>query len=116
MSDFAIHNFSEKVNFLWSIAELIRDSFTRSDYKDVILPFTVLRRIDCVLEPTKQPVLDTYEMIQQRGIKNDALLCLMKRRLPSYVHMFSQILLIGKRISFICRRVVDGQSINRWAT
>jgi type I restriction enzyme M protein len=52
-------NFSEKVNFIWSVAELLRDAFTRSKYQDVILPFTVLRRLDCVLEPTKQAVLET---------------------------------------------------------
>ena len=39
-----MHNFSEKVNFIWSIADLIRDSFKRGKYQDVILPFTVLRR------------------------------------------------------------------------
>lgn len=53
-------NFSEKVNFIWSIAELLRDSFKRSKYQDVILPFTVLRRIDCVLEPTRSVVLETH--------------------------------------------------------
>ncbi len=52
-------NFSDKVNFLWSIAELLRDSFKRSKYQDVILPLTVLRRIDCVLLPTKEKVLAT---------------------------------------------------------
>ncbi|MCH8065335.1 MAG: nitroreductase family deazaflavin-dependent oxidoreductase, partial [Chloroflexi bacterium] len=50
-------NFNEKVNFIWSVAELIRDAFKRSKYQDVILPFTLLRRIDCVLEPTKENVL-----------------------------------------------------------
>ena len=53
-------NFSEKVNFIWSIAELLRDAFKRSKYQDVILPFTVLRRIDCVLEPTRSAVLETH--------------------------------------------------------
>ena len=52
-------NFSDKVSFLWSIAELLRDSFKRSKYQDVILPLTVLRRIDCVLQPTKGKVLAT---------------------------------------------------------
>jgi type I restriction enzyme M protein len=51
------NNFTEKANFLWSIADLIRDVFRRSKYQDVILPLTVLRRIDCVLEPTKNEVL-----------------------------------------------------------
>ncbi len=53
-----MNNFGEKVNFIWSIAELLRDAFKRSKYQDVILPLTVLRRIDCVLEPTKQHVLE----------------------------------------------------------
>ena len=52
-----MQNFSEKVNFIWSIADLIRDSFKRAKYQDVILPFTVLRRIDSVLKPTKPDVL-----------------------------------------------------------
>src|SRR3990172_439277 len=56
-----MNNFSEKVNFIWSIAELIRDTFKRSKYQDIILPLTVLRRIDCVLEPTKQDVLEVNE-------------------------------------------------------
>ncbi len=49
-----MNNFGEKVNFIWSIAELLGDAFKRSKYQDVILPLTVLSRIDCVLEPTKQ--------------------------------------------------------------
>ena len=54
-----MENFSDKVNFIWGIADLIRDSFKRSKYQDVILPFTVLRRIDCVLAPTRPQVLET---------------------------------------------------------
>jgi type I restriction enzyme M protein len=52
-------NFSERVSFIWSVADLIRDTFKRGKYQDVILPLTVLRRIDCVLQPTKQRVLQT---------------------------------------------------------
>jgi type I restriction enzyme M protein len=52
-----MNNFGEKVNFLWSIAELLRDRFKRGKYQDVILPFTVLRRIDCVLGPTKGSII-----------------------------------------------------------
>src|ERR1700694_4935303 len=43
-----MHNHTDKVNFIWSVADLIRDTFKRSKYQDVILPLTVLRRIDCV--------------------------------------------------------------------
>jgi type I restriction enzyme M protein len=50
-------SYSEIVSFLWSIADLIRDSFRRGEYQNVILPLTVLRRLDCVLAPTKVRVL-----------------------------------------------------------
>src|SRR4030066_1559160 len=59
-----MNNFSEITNFIWTIAELLRDDFKRSKYQDVILPLTVLRRIDCVLEPTKQEVLKTYSRLK----------------------------------------------------
>lgn len=59
-----MNNFSEKVSFIWSVADLIRDTFKRSKYQDVILPLTVLRRIDCVLQPTKPQVLATYDKLK----------------------------------------------------
>ena len=58
-------SFQDKVHFIWSVAdEILRDDFKRSKYPDVILPFTMLRRIDCVLEPTKDRVLDRYESLK----------------------------------------------------
>ncbi|WP_333819736.1 type I restriction-modification system subunit M [Ohtaekwangia sp.] len=54
-------NFKEKANFLWSIADLLRGHYKQADYGKVILPLTVLRRLDSVLEPTKRKVLETYE-------------------------------------------------------
>ncbi|MDZ7713876.1 MAG: class I SAM-dependent DNA methyltransferase [Rhodovibrio sp.] len=53
-------DFREKSAFIWSLADLIRDTFRRGKYQDVILPFTVLRRLDQVLAPTKDGVLQTY--------------------------------------------------------
>src|SRR5438552_3248387 len=50
-------SYAEVVSFLWGIADLIRDSFRRGEYQNVILPLTVLRRLDCVLAPTKERVL-----------------------------------------------------------
>lgn len=44
--------------FIWSVADLLRGDYKQSEYGKVILPFTVLRRLDCVLEPTKSAVLD----------------------------------------------------------
>ncbi len=52
-------NHGEIVSFLWGVADLIRDTFKRGKYQDVILPLTVLRRLDCVLAPTKEKVLKT---------------------------------------------------------
>jgi type I restriction enzyme M protein len=45
-------------SFVWSIAELLRGDFKQSEYGKVILPFVVLRRLDCILEETKAAVLD----------------------------------------------------------
>ena len=47
-------------SFIWSVADLLRGDYKQSDYGKVILPFTVLRRLDCVLEPTKAAVLAEY--------------------------------------------------------
>jgi type I restriction enzyme M protein len=52
-------NHSEIVSFLWGVADLIRDTFKRGKYQDVILPLTVLRRLDCVLAAKKAKVLET---------------------------------------------------------
>ncbi len=54
-------NHSDIVTFLWSVADLIRDKFKRGKYQDVILPLTVLRRLDCVLAPTKKKVLEANQ-------------------------------------------------------
>jgi type I restriction enzyme M protein len=59
-----MNNFNDKANFIWSIAELLRDRFKRGKYQDVILPFTVLRRINCVLAPTKEKVLETHAKLK----------------------------------------------------
>ena len=48
-------NHSEIVSFIWDVANLIRDTFKRGKYQDVVLPLTVLRRLDCVLAPTISP-------------------------------------------------------------
>jgi type I restriction enzyme M protein len=68
-----MNNFNDKVNFIWSVADLIRNNFKRSKYQDVILPFTVLRRIDCVLAPTKSKVLATHARIPS-DLKNPSAL------------------------------------------
>lgn len=51
-------NFKEKADLIWKVADLLRGDYKQSDYGKVILPMTVLRRLDCVLEPSKEKVLD----------------------------------------------------------
>lgn len=58
-------------NFIWGIADdVLRDLYVRGKYRDVILPMTVLRRLDAVLEPTKQAVLDMKATLDKAGITN----------------------------------------------
>lgn len=57
---------SEITNFLWKIADLLRDDFKRGKYADVILPFTVLRRIDGTLAPTKARVREQHEKLKSK--------------------------------------------------
>ena len=58
-------NFQQITGFIWSVADdVLRDDFKRSKYPDVILPFTVLRRIDCVLSPTKEQVFKRYDELK----------------------------------------------------
>ena len=67
-----MNNFGEKVSFIWGVADLIRDTFKRGKYQDVILPFTVLRRIDCVLAPTKEKVLAENAKLKAKKLDNPA--------------------------------------------
>lgn len=63
-------NHGEIVSFLWGVADLIRDTFKRGKYQDVILPLTVLRRLDCVLEGTKDKVLKRQAELRGKGLQD----------------------------------------------
>jgi type I restriction enzyme M protein len=63
-------NHSEIVSFIWGVADLIRDTFKRGKYQDVILPLTVLRRLDCVLAPTKEKVLKRQAELKGKGLQD----------------------------------------------
>ena len=68
MSD---NNLNWIANFIWGIADdVLRDVYVRGKYRDVILPMTVIRRLDAVLEPTKQAVLDMKKLLDAAGITN----------------------------------------------
>lgn len=59
------------VSFIWRIADdVLRDIFVRGKYRDIILPFTVLRRLDAMLEPTKNKVLDALEFLNKEKIND----------------------------------------------
>lgn len=65
---------TELANHAWSVADLLRGDYKQSDYGKVILPFTVLRRLECVLEPTRQKVSDLAEQYKDREIDPDGFL------------------------------------------
>jgi type I restriction enzyme M protein len=74
MSQSATHSIA---NFIWGIADdILRDNYVRGKYRDVILPMTVIRRLDALLEPTKEAVLKIKEQLDTAGIANqNAPLC-----------------------------------------
>ena len=69
--------FNKIVSFIWGIAdEILRDVLVRGKYRDVILPMVVIRRLDAVLEPTKEKVLKTKKKLDEQGFTNqEAFLC-----------------------------------------
>jgi len=103
-------------NFLWSIADgVLRDDIVRGKYRDVILPFVVLRRLDCVLAPTKDKVLKRCEDVKAKGIENvDGSL----RRASGYAfynrskYDFAKLLDDPKNIAKNLRNYINGFSQN----
>ncbi|KIH98494.1 restriction endonuclease subunit M [Streptomonospora alba] len=65
--------------FLWSVADLLRGSYKQSEYGRVVLPFTVLRRLECVLEPHKAAIIEKRDELKEKGIEN------RERQLLSFV-------------------------------
>jgi type I restriction enzyme M protein len=67
-------NYQSLSAFIWSVADLLRGDYKQSDYGKIILPFTVLRRLDCVLESTKAAVLAEHEEKKKLGLNADPFL------------------------------------------
>lgn len=65
-------NHQTYANFIWSVADLLRGYYKQSEYGKVILPFTVLRRLDCVLEPTKPAVLAKVRELENSPLPEGA--------------------------------------------
>ncbi len=63
------------ISFIWGIADdVLRDVFVRGKYRDIILPFTVLRRLDALLQPTKEKVMEALEFMEREKIDNQSAL------------------------------------------
>lgn len=65
-----MQNFSKSTNLIWSVADLLRGDFKQSEYGKVILPLTIIRRLDCVLESTKDKVLAELPKVEQMNVQN----------------------------------------------
>lgn len=66
------NNFSQISAFIWSVADLLRGDFKQSQYGRIILPFTLLRRLECVLEDSKAAVLAEHEKIAKMNLPEEA--------------------------------------------
>ncbi len=64
-------NFSTTAAFIWSVADLLRGDFKQSQYGRIILPFTILRRLECVLEDKKEAVLEEVKRISNMPTLSD---------------------------------------------
>lgn len=65
-------HFSSTAAFIWSVADLLRGDFKQSQYGRIILPFTLLRRLEAVLEASKDSVLAEYEKVQKLNLPEEA--------------------------------------------
>jgi len=64
-----MENFQDKANFIWQVADdILRGAFKQHEYGEVILPFVVLRRLDCVLEDCKDAVIETYKKFKSKKL------------------------------------------------
>ncbi|MET4696259.1 type I restriction-modification system subunit M [Endozoicomonas lisbonensis] len=78
------NNFSSTAAFIWAVADLLRGDFKQSQYGRVILPFTLLRRLECVLAPSKQAVLNKYEQVKGLPLEAQEKVLLHTADLPFY--------------------------------
>ena len=70
---------SKLADLIWTNAELLRGAFKENEYRKVILPFTILRRLDCVLQPTREAVLARHAVVRDKGYDMDKMLTPVSR-------------------------------------
>jgi type I restriction enzyme M protein len=115
------------VSYIWSIADdVLRDVFVRGKYRDIILPFTVIRRIDVLLEETKEKVLETDTFFAELNIKekdglekitgypfyNTSPFTMAKNSLKDSIYPFSSLLSDPDKIDSNLETYLDGFSPN----
>ncbi|RJQ23176.1 MAG: SAM-dependent DNA methyltransferase [Nitrospiraceae bacterium] len=110
-----MNNFREKANFIWSIADLLRGHYKQADYGKVILPFTVLRRLDYVLQPTKKHVLAACE--KHKGKKPEVLEPILNNAAKAKFHNrskfdFAELAKDHNNIAANLRNYINGYSIS----
>lgn len=111
------HNFQEKVNFIWSIADLLRGDYKQAEFQDVILPLTVLKRLDDVLEPTKEKVFKKNQELKEKGIENKDLILTKASGYPFYnisKFTFKSLLQDPNNIAKNLRAYINGFSQNMY--
>ena len=73
-------NLNNLIGLVFGIANKLRGPYRPPQYRKVMLPMTVLRRLDCVLQPAKEEVLAEYKKLQAQGLEGDALHTVLARR------------------------------------
>ena len=79
---------SELVGFIWKIADLLRGPYRPPQYRRVMLPMIVLRRMDCVLEDTKDLVLAEYEKLKLQGYSQEVIRFWVIKRLEKGSNLY----------------------------
>lgn len=111
------NNFQEKVNFIWSIADLLRGDYKQAEFQDVILPLTVLKRLDNVLEPSKEKVLKKNKELKEKGVENKYLILTRTSSYPFYnisKFTFQNLLQDPNNIAKNLRAYINGFSQNMY--
>ena len=81
-----MNNFNDKVSFIWSVADLLRGPYKPAQYGDVMLPLVVLRRLDCVMEPTKPKVLERFAALKGQKHTEAELDAILNRMVKQQFH------------------------------
>ena len=80
-------NFNEISSFIWNVCDdVLRGSFKQHEYGDVILPFVLLRRLDCVIEPNKDKIVQIHKELKADGIDDPSLIIKKQTGLDFYNH------------------------------